>query len=301
MTKRNSTSKPDSNTTPSPTLPAPTRSADVSEAKPAFEKLEPLIRAYLDHPNVEPPRYDVNRASALALGTAERVAPFRDAIAASCKLTDIRVLDELPEIALAAWYAALRVTNARDEERRIPGLLEEARPLREDLLQSAELLARFGLVDPNRVAEIRAGQGNLDMAADLVQLAALFEASWSEVAGKTPVTEAMLRRASALGADLQRAIGNDPAERPAAEAVSLRNAAFTLLLERYEEVRRAVTYLRWNEGDADLLAPSLFTARRRARASRDAAPESTDTASAPEAPPAPVAQEGEPRGTLVSE
>jgi hypothetical protein len=32
-------------------------------------------------------------------------------------------------------------------------------------------------------------------------------------------------------------------------------------LKAYDQVRRAVTFLRWNEGDADRIAPSLYSGR----------------------------------------
>jgi hypothetical protein len=47
------------------------------------------------------------------------------------------------------------------------------------------------------------------------------------------------------------------------EASNNRQRAFTLLLTAYSQVRRAITYLRWNEGDADSIAPSLYAARRK--------------------------------------
>lgn len=61
---------------------------------------------------------------------------------------------------------------------------------------------------------------------------------------------------------------------PAAE---LRLRALTDLVRRYDEIRRMVSYLRWNEGDADDIAPSLY-ARRPGRKAQD------DTQSTPVAP-----------------
>ncbi|MBI5479925.1 MAG: hypothetical protein HY906_13755 [Deltaproteobacteria bacterium] len=40
-----------------------------------------------------------------------------------------------------------------------------------------------------------------------------------------------------------------------------RDRAFTLLVNAYDTFQRAVTYLRWNEGDAGTIAPSLFDYR----------------------------------------
>jgi hypothetical protein len=51
-----------------------------------------------------------------------------------------------------------------------------------------------------------------------------------------------------------------------AAAATRRARAFTLFMNAYDACRRVVAFLRWNEGDADSIAPSPFLkgARRRA-------------------------------------
>ncbi|MFS8069892.1 MAG: hypothetical protein ACMG6S_26300, partial [Byssovorax sp.] len=46
-----------------------------------------------------------------------------------------------------------------------------------------------------------------------------------------------------------------------AEAADRKLRAFTLFTNAYDQVRRGVMYLRWDEGDADSLAPSLYKGR----------------------------------------
>ena len=48
-------------------------------------------------------------------------------------------------------------------------------------------------------------------------------------------------------------------------AAELRVRAFTLFVHAYSNARRAVTYLRWHEGDADSIAPSLYAGRSNGR------------------------------------
>jgi hypothetical protein len=45
------------------------------------------------------------------------------------------------------------------------------------------------------------------------------------------------------------------------ETARIRQQAFTLLVKAYDETRRAVSFLRWREGDADTIAPSLYAGR----------------------------------------
>ena len=86
-----------------------------------------------------------------------------------------------------------------------------------------------------------------------------------------------------LGSELLLAIGvRDLAMRTStiAEARDLRARAFTLLDQAYDECRRAVSFLRWHDGDAESFAPPLRHGRR-ARTAEPPAP-------VPPAPPAPT-------------
>ncbi len=89
-----------------------------------------------------------------------------------------------------------------------------------------------------------------------------------------------------------------------AAAALLRQKAFTLAVKTYGALRRGVLYLRYDEGDADRIAPSLYAGRggRGRREGEDAAEPSpavspTGPGAAPSAPapapfPAPFAPPG---------
>ncbi|WP_437681947.1 hypothetical protein [Sorangium sp. So ce131] len=159
-------------------------------------------------------------------------------------------------------------------------------------MSDAEALARRGLLDAETVAEIRAGQGHIDTANDLVALSALFGASWPEIAGKTAATEEEVKRAGEIGPQLLAALGvREHGKGPGpTEAADKRARAFALLVHAYDQTRRAVAYLRWNEGDAETIAPSLYKGRGgRTASSSDADAPPEDTAAPPGAAlPAPA-------------
>jgi hypothetical protein len=52
-------------------------------------------------------------------------------------------------------------------------------------------------------------------------------------------------------------------------AADLRNRAFTLFTRGYDQMRRAVAFLRWDEGDADKVVPSLYAKHRRSKKKTD--------------------------------
>ncbi|HEU4403899.1 MAG TPA: hypothetical protein VFS43_01190 [Polyangiaceae bacterium] len=173
----------------------------------------------------------------------------------------------LREYAYAALHAHYRVAVSSDGEARLRVLAEEAAPVRERLLRAAEWHAHDGDLDPEVVATIRQGTGYLDTANDLGQLVLLFRDAGAKLAGRTSVTEADLERASELSRELieavgRRRVGTDGASAPS-EAEETRLKAFWLFHGVYDESRRAMADLRWHEGDADRLVPSLFLGHRR--------------------------------------
>lgn len=97
--------------------------------------------------------------------------------------------------------------------------------------------------------------------------------AWPQIAGKCGTEPGELEHAERLAGRILRAVGlreQAPAQSSAVTETRLR--AFTLLTRTDDDVRRAVSFLRWREGDADAIAPSLY-AGRGGRGKPDAAPE----------------------------
>jgi hypothetical protein len=248
-------------------------------AQAALEKLRPKLAA-LRPEEVLPVNIDIPTAASIALGAHERLLGLRPTLVEQLRKHEVELLDELPTYALAAWYAHLISLPSAGDGDRAQRLTEEAAPLRESLLVAAEALAHRGMLDPGRVAEIRAGQGNIDRANDLVGLADLFLQAWPQIAQRTAIDRAEVERAAALGPELLAALGSRglaDRQRSNPEARDLRARAFTLLVNAYEECMRAVTYLRWYEKDAEAFTPSL---RPRSRTPRATVPPETNDESA---------------------
>jgi hypothetical protein len=64
----------------------------------------------------------------------------------------------------------------------------------------------------------------------------------------------------------------------------LRQRAYTMLLMTYEQVQRAIRYLRFLEDDADDFVPSLWAGRRRTSARADAPVDAEPRVAGPAAP-----------------
>jgi hypothetical protein len=251
--------KPKSHARPSPAA----RPAEPPRAEAAFALLGPEMAA-LRPEALARINLDIARAVSLTLGVLPGLAALRSEIATLPDF-DMRHFDRLETYALGAWYAYLLALPPASPGNPVQLLLEEASALRGRLLGDAVALAARGHLDLESVQAIRAGKGSLDTANDLVALSALMSASWPDIENKTAATAEEVHHAGDLGPQLIAALGlrehgaATPAD--ASEAADRKVRAFTLFTAAYDQVRRAVIYLRWSEGDADSLAPSLYRGR----------------------------------------
>jgi hypothetical protein len=248
-------------------MPRPKRSAaspDVvlpAAATEAYAHIEPKLASLPDDRLVPLDDVDVPRAVSTVLAALPKLRALRPALVEELPRFPVEVLDELEQVALAAWYAHL-VATAAPEKGDAKALVEEGSTLREDLLVGAEALAYRSLLDKDRVATLRK-QPKPDVASDLATLVGLFRESWEKVRGKTAVEEREINRAAEIAPRLLVALGvSAGAAKSDADPGDQRVRAFSLLVQSLEALRRPVAYLRWNEHDADSFVPALLKSPR---------------------------------------
>jgi hypothetical protein len=275
---------------PSPARPALAPPSDLAEQ--AYRRVRPELAAMADD---EPGRITLNmmRAMLTMLGALPALEALRQAIEALPGLAP-GLVDKARDYAYALAHVHAMSLPSTEIEARVEALLAEGMPLRDRLLSTAELGVKFGLFDAEQVASVRSGTGRVDAANDILALSRMFRGRWPELEGKVPVTIVEVERAGALGLELldalgQRQVGAENAH-PMGEYERARVKLLHLLLRTHGQLLRAVTYLRWDEGDAGAILPSLFQGRpRRKRAAEAPAPR---TPTGPQAPAA--GGEGEP-------
>jgi hypothetical protein len=243
-------------------------SAGVSENAAAFARVEAEIAA-VPLESVRTINVHVPSAVVLVLGKLPRLLALRDEMIRACPRQPLETIDKLRDYALAAAHAYARVLPRDGGETRLRTLLNEASPLRERMLASAGALVAFGLLDAEAVAVIRRGTGHLDTIQDLLSLGELLRQAGPEVVSKTPLVPADIERAIQLGELLLEALGQQregtDGSNDRGEAEEQLAKAFELFRRAYEEYRRTINHIRWYEGDADEIAPSLAQSRRQGR------------------------------------
>lgn len=240
-------------------------SVETNEAKRAFLALLSTYQTTAPG-DVRPANTDVTAAVSKALAAVSAVTALRSAIAAELPKFDLANVDALRVRALGAWHCWLQRSAAGDKTAALKPLIDQATPLRAKLARAAAALkdSDENLVDAATVDDIAKQDGprTQDLANDLVRYHALFTGGWSRIERNTAIKLADLELAQTLGLLLLTALGARAVEAPttpdAAHPATWVDASFTLFANSYDQLRRAVTYLRWKEGDVDALLPSLW-------------------------------------------
>lgn len=208
------------------------------------------------------PKVGVTEAHALATAAARRLEPYRGALLALCGPRAAPVLDSLPTAAAAAKQADIELLEAGAGSP-IPGLRARGRRQHRLLFCDAQSLANRGHLDEEALERARAGAGDAGLVDGLLALVTLLRGAWPRIEGKSPLGAHEVDEAERIARLLSEAIAARDAGAPTAAAAELRARALTRLVNVYGEIRRMVEYLRYHEGDADVLAPSMHARRKR--------------------------------------
>lgn len=254
----------------------------------AFEKHLEEIKA-VDDESLAALNLDVHSAIATVLGCLPEIAAYHEAMSALPGL-DQNKIQGLEEYTEAAAEADSRLVAAMRPPPEILALNAQAITMRELLRSDAAALAHRNLLSREQVDSYKGYVGYKNVAFELISWASLMRENWSNIKGKTALTEEEVQNAKDLGERLIRAAGlREQAPALQAEAAHLRQQAVTLFLAAYDETRRAIGYLRWHENDADTIAPSLYAGKTRqtADATQPGTPPDPTPTPGPEPPASP--------------
>ncbi|HEY2409927.1 MAG TPA: hypothetical protein VGI10_28175 [Polyangiaceae bacterium] len=210
-----------------------------------------------------PTNLDVHATIATVLGALPEILALKSGILALPDF-DSAAVEGLEDYAMAAAEANSRSATSATPQEDIVALNSEALSLRDTLRSDASALAKRGLIDSARLSSFKGLVGYKNVGFELMDWANLLRDCWPQIQGKTALTSDELAHAKQIGERLVRAAGvREQAPVTEVEAAHIRQQAFGLLVNAYDQVRRAVGFLRWNIGDEDTIAPSLYAGRTR--------------------------------------
>lgn len=210
-----------------------------------------------------------------AITTAQAAVPtlrgLRPTIARTLTDFDLAQFDKLSDYADALAHLQTEFVHQDAPVSELPAMYDEAIAFRETVLSVGRVLVKLQLLDSSVFDAAGTVTGYRNVAYELGNLCSRLLENWSAIAGRCALTEEQLIRGKTLGTQLLAAVARrEQAQAKQGAVAKDRQRAFTLLSRAYNEARRAVVYLRWNEGDADSLVQSFYGGRAGGRKSTDA-------------------------------
>lgn len=238
----------------------------------AYEQTLPVAQA-LAVDDLLPVNVDLPTAVNTAIGRMPQILALRERVKEELPKFDLSRFDQLEQYALAAGHSHTRFLTASTPPQALADLNTQGQALRDILYKDAVALAARGLIPGDRIGDFKSSVGYKNLTYDLLGLADILRTNWARISAGTSVRTSDLDRAEALGGQLVSAVSaREQLPVVAADAALQRQRNFTLFANAYDQVRRAISYLRWNEDDLESVAPSLYGGRTVTRKKPDDQP-----------------------------
>ncbi|MBL8682558.1 MAG: hypothetical protein JNK05_25545 [Myxococcales bacterium] len=227
----------------------------VVEGKQEFEATRAEREAIT---NPEKPTFDIASAVILVASSMAGIEPHVTELE-KMGLLPVGLFARLPVIGSAAVYAAHQERAAKSENVQHGPLVDELDRTLARFQRNAVVLVEEGRLDRTILTTARTGTTVRDRAMDLGTLSVEFSDNFERIHGATAITSDDIARASKLSHEILASLATRNEVSEAQQAATRdRQLAAVLLLRSWDKIRRAMTWQRWEEGDADTLAPSFF-------------------------------------------
>jgi len=237
----------------------------------------------------KPINIDVTHAIVTVLGALPEIVALRSDFHVNFRDFEDELLDSLGPATLALSHAHALYRGGVAPRPELAQMATELTATRDRLYDAVALLSSFGLMSGEVLRTCKAGNGYRTVTFDVVALVAELRGNWSKISGRVPLTEQDLLAASNAARELATAIGlREQGPVMVGERSENRQKAFTLFIQIYEKLRRAVQYVRADFGDSESIAPSLYSGRT-ARKGKDAEAEVEPTPAPSAVSPTPMA------------
>lgn len=228
----------------------------------ALEEVRPRLIA-LEPTALIPINVDPVDAATTVRAALPAIMDLRGNIETHLNTFDLSHVDSLESLALAliqshSLYLCTKVPSAE-----LFQVIAETTQLRDSFLADIGGLNKHGNINACRLTSFRGSPSYQRIATDVLTLANLLRNNWQAVSSNCGVTEAELNRAEFLADRVFRLVSSRAQTSVRlAEAALERQKVYTLLVQTYDQVRKAVSYLRWEHEDAEEFAPSFFKNRK---------------------------------------
>ena len=225
-----------------------------------FDRVANLIRA-VPATALRPRNLDIGQLVTAAFRVSPRVQQFEADIAA-LPLSKHALIAAIPDLAHAMSYVLGRVLAASKPVYDVAALAEEGAKVLELISADLRTLMLRGVLPAGALDGVAPSPGYQALAKNLRTISSVARDNWSLIEGRSGLGIEDVKRASEISTAIYQQTAERTNDDPAVAALHLlRDQTFTLLMDAYEELRRAIGYLRYHQGDADDITPSLYAGR----------------------------------------
>jgi hypothetical protein len=159
---------------------------------------------------------------------------------------DLNQLDRLEIYSRALIHCHALYLSVKAPPEELKAVITETSRIRSLLRSDLDVLVKHGVISGLPAEGIRRNKAHKSIANDILVYVNLMRAHWNTVSSQCGTSQAELERSEALAAKLIRILGyRDRTPQEVSASNLQRRQAFTLFVRAYDEVRRAVTYVRW--------------------------------------------------------
>lgn len=217
-------------------------------------------RTALDPSDLVHLSFDISLAVNIVLAAVPRLAQYKELIAALP--LDHELIEALEAFAQAAGHAQALYAIATSPPEELQGVYDNAVVRRTTLRSDVANLAAHGLVNTDAVAAIKSDVGYRNVGYDLMSLVSLLREAAPRIAGRSATLPEELDRAELVANQLVELAARREARQQVDPSVAEnRLRAVSLMVKAYDQVRRAIYFIRWDHGDAERIVPSVYTAK----------------------------------------
>ena len=189
---------------------------------------------------------------------------------AKLEFTDHPAIKMLPDLVLAGLYIENEIASTSQATNELAPKIEEGTALAQIMVADIKALVLRKVLPVDALGDYNSGNGFHALATNLGHVARLADRNWAAIEGRSGITRADIKRAGELNQEIFKYLGERATNGgDLAQLAALRAQNFTLIVRAYDELRRAIAYLRYHEGDVDEIAPSLFANRGGTRTRKD--------------------------------
>lgn len=231
-----------------------------ADCEQSFQRTKPLAMA-LSVNELVAINVDMPATLLTAIAALPRIAPFME-VAKSLPNYDYSQFHSLREFTLALHSVQAKHTHAQTPPPELPIMLAEATRRRDIILADCGALIARGYMNAASVSEYKGLGGYKNVAFDLTGLVELMTETWPKIEGKVLFTREELEDNRLFALKFVESVAyRDKNASKVTELGDLRQRIFTLFFRAYDQVRRAIIFLRWDMEDADSIVPSLYAGR----------------------------------------